>query len=92
MEQAAPRRAVMAGAEGEPRLDLDRHIVGADARPVVAAMNEKAPGPDRREAGERARHPVAPLGDPEGRRAAVASSAATAMRARTPSSSGAKPK
>ena len=69
MQKTAARRAVMAGAEGEPRLDLDADIVGADARPIMGAVDDKAPGPDRREAGERIRDPVALLRDAEGRRA-----------------------
>ena len=67
MEEAAARRAVMAGAEGEAGLDLDGDVAGADFRPVVAAMDEKAPGPDRLKAGKRIRHPVALFRRPEGR-------------------------
>ena len=70
MKKAAARRAVMAGAEGEPRLDLDADVVQADAsHDHGAPWIEKAPGPDRREAGERARDPVALLRDAERRRA-----------------------
>ena len=69
MNEAAARGAVMAGAEGEPRLDLDADVVQANPRAIMAPMDEKAPGPHRREAGERARHPVAFLGDAEDRRA-----------------------
>ena len=68
MNEAAARGAVMAGAEGEPRLDLDADIVQADARTIMAPMDKKAPRPHRRKAGERARHPVALLGDAERRR------------------------
>ncbi len=59
MEEAAAGRAVMTGAEGEARLDLDGDVACADFRPVVAAMDEKASGPDRLKAGKRIRHPVA---------------------------------
>src|SRR5271166_140199 len=68
MEEAASGRAVMAGAEGEAGLDLDGDVACADFRPVVAAMDEKAPSPDRLKAGERIRHPVALLRHPERRR------------------------
>ena len=67
MQKAAARRAVMAGAEGEPRLDLDRDVVRPDARAVVGPMNEKAPGPNGLEAGERIGDPVALLRQAEGR-------------------------
>src|SRR3984957_8143283 len=66
MQKAAPRRAVMASAEGEPRLALDRHVVRLDARTIVGSMNEKAPGPNRPEAGERIGDPVALLRLTEG--------------------------
>ena len=68
MEKTAARRAVMAGAEGEPGLDLDRDVVRADARAVVGPVDEKAPGPNRLEAGERIGDPVALLREAEGGR------------------------
>jgi hypothetical protein len=41
---------VMAGAEGQPRLDLDRdHAMRHPAR-IMRAIDEKAPGPHRRQA------------------------------------------
>ena len=67
MKEAAARGAVMAGAEGEARLDLDADIVGVDARAVVRAMDEKAPGPHRSKTGERIGDPVALFSNPEGR-------------------------
>ena len=66
MQKAAPRRAVMAGAEGEPRLDLDGHVVRPDARTVVAPMNEKPPRPNRFKAGKRIGDPVPLLREAEG--------------------------
>jgi hypothetical protein len=42
MQKTAARCAVMAGAEGEPRLDLDGDVVGADPGAIMGAMNEKA--------------------------------------------------
>ena len=65
MQQAAARRAVMAGAEGEAGLDLDPDVVGLERGAVVRAVDEEAPGPDRREAGERIGDPVALLGQAE---------------------------
>ena len=67
MQQAAPRRAVMAGAEGEPGLDLDRHVVHPDARTIVGAVYEKAPRPNGFKAGKRIGDPVALLGQAEDR-------------------------
>src|SRR5271166_3357972 len=68
MEEAAAGRAVMAGAEGEAGLYLDGDVACADFRPVVAAMDEKASGPDRLKTGKRIRHPVALFRRPERRR------------------------
>jgi hypothetical protein len=65
MQQAAARRAVMAGAEGEAGLDLDSDVVGLERGAVVRAVDEEAPGPDRRQAGERIGDPVALLGQAE---------------------------
>ena len=67
MQKAAPRRAVMAGAEGEPRLDLDRHVVRPDARAIVAPVNEKPPRPNGFQAGKRIGDPVPLLREAEGR-------------------------
>ena len=92
MQQAAARRAVMAGAEGERRLDLDRDVVRFDARAVVGAVNEKAPRANRREAGKRIGDPIALSVRPKVAEPAVASSEAAAISARSASSSGAKPK
>ena len=93
MKKAAARRAVMAGAEGEAGLDLDADVVRADARAVVRAVHEKAPGAHGREAGQRIGDPVALLRQAESRaRARSSSSAAAATSARINSSSGSKPK
>ncbi len=51
----------MAGAEGEPGLDLDRDVVGADAGAVMGAVDQKSSGAHRLEARERIGHPVALL-------------------------------
>ena len=57
-EEAAARRAVMPGAEGERRLDLDRKVVRPDRGPVVDAVDEEASGPDRLQPVERGPDPV----------------------------------
>ena len=67
MQEAAAGRAVMAGAEGEPGLDLDRDVVRPDPRAVVGAVNEKAPGAHGLQAGERIGDPVALLRQAKGR-------------------------
>ena len=59
--EAAAGGAVMAGAEGERGLDLDRQ--GIDRHPqavvaVVAAVHHEAAGAHRRQPGEALRHPV----------------------------------
>ena len=56
--QAAARRAVMAGAEGERRLDLDAEIVRMHARAVVRAVHEEAAGAHRLQAFEALAYPV----------------------------------
>ena len=58
-QQASARRSVMAGAEGERRLDLDADAVGWNARAVVRPVHQEAPGRDRLEPGEARGHPVA---------------------------------
>ena len=67
MQKTAVRGAVMAGAEGKPRLDLDPDVVYADAGAIMGAMNEKTPGPHGLQAGERIRYPVALLREAKGR-------------------------
>ena len=57
-EQAAAGGAVVAGAEGERRLDLDADAVAGDARAVVRAVHHEAAGFDRGEALEARAHPV----------------------------------
>ena len=56
--EAAAGRAVMAGAEGERRLDLDAELVHAHGAAIMLAMQQKPSGADRREAGERVRDPI----------------------------------
>src|SRR5690606_41159690 len=56
--EAAGRGAVMAGAEGEPRLDLDGDVADAPPCPIMAAVDEEAADADRLQAGQRVRHPV----------------------------------
>jgi len=46
-QQAAPRGAVMAGAERQRRLDLDAELVGRNAVAVVLAMDDEAAGGHR---------------------------------------------
>ena len=57
-EQAAARGAVMAGAEGQRRFDLDPDPVDRDAGAVVGAVHDKTARRDRRQAGEALAHPV----------------------------------
>src|SRR5271165_6866931 len=65
MDEAASGRAVMAGAEGEPGLDLDADVVGADPRSVMRAVDEKTPRAHRLKTGQRIGDPVLLLGQPE---------------------------
>jgi len=65
MQQAAARRAVVAGAEGEAGLDLDADVVRPDRSAAVRAVDEEAPCPHRREAGERIGDPIALVGQAE---------------------------
>ena len=67
-EQAAARGAVMAGAEGERRLDLDADPVDRNAGAVVGAVHDKTAGRDRRQAGEAFAHPVLRRDAREGQR------------------------
>ena len=69
MEKTAARGAVMAGAEGESRLDLDPDVIGADAGAIVRAVNKKAAGAHWLQVGERIRHPIAFFREAKGRRA-----------------------
>ena len=57
-QQAAPRGAVMAGAERQRRLDLDAELVGGDAVAVVLAVHDEAAGGDRDEVLEAGLDPV----------------------------------
>src|SRR6185503_7633377 len=57
-EQAPARRAMVAGAEGERRRDLDTDLVDRYADAVVRAMYEEAPSRDRPQSGEARPHPV----------------------------------
>ena len=65
-EEAAARRAVMPGAEGERRLDLDRKVVRPDRRLVMDAVDEEASGPHRLQPVERGLDPVLLLEAREG--------------------------
>ena len=56
--ETAERRAVMAGAEGERRFDLDADMVDRNLVAVVGAVHEKAPGAHGGEAGKSVLHPV----------------------------------
>ena len=47
MHETPTGRAMMAGAEGESGLDLDRHVIRLDPRAIVAPMNKKAALPAR---------------------------------------------
>ena len=92
MQQAAARRAVMAGAEGEAGLDLDSDVVGLERGAVVRAMDEEAPGPTgARPASELATQSRFSV-RPNSTRRAASSPAAAATSSRNNSSSGAKPK
>ena len=57
-QEAAARRAVVAGAERERRLDLDADPVGRYMGAVVGTVNEKSPGLDGFEACEALFHPI----------------------------------
>ena len=68
MHETPTGRAMMAGAEGESGLDLDRHVIRLDPRAIVAPMNKKAPCPHGFKAGQRIGDPVALLRHAESRR------------------------
>ena len=57
-QQAAARGAVMAGAEGERRLDLDADPAWRDAGAIVRAVHDEAAGRDRLQAREALAHPI----------------------------------
>jgi hypothetical protein len=59
MQEAAARRAVMAGAESQRRLDFDGDVVSLDASAVMGAMNEKTPRAHRGQTRQRIGDPVA---------------------------------
>ena len=65
-QQAAARGAVMAGAEGERRLDLDAELVWRHARAIVRAMDDEASGRHRDEVFEARLDPVLGLDRVEG--------------------------
>lgn len=56
--QAARRRAVMAGAEGLPGIDLDGYLAGARRAAVMRAVHDEAPGAHGLQALERLGDPV----------------------------------
>jgi hypothetical protein len=58
-EQTAARRAVMAGAEGQRRLDFDAGTICADARAVVAAVHDETARRDRLQPREAVGDPIA---------------------------------
>ena len=58
-EETAESCAVMPGAEGERRLDLDADVVCAKARAVMRAMHENAAGADGLQSRQRVLDPVA---------------------------------
>ena len=47
MHETPTGRAMMAGAEGEPGLDLDRHVVRLDSRTIVGAHEQESGLPAR---------------------------------------------
>ena len=57
-EQAAARGAVMAGAEGECRLDLNADLVRPHAGAMMRPVHDETAGLDRREAFEALAHPI----------------------------------
>ena len=57
-QQAAARRAVVAGAEGERGFDLDADAIEGNARAVVRAVHDEAAGLDRLQSGETFAHPI----------------------------------
>jgi len=57
--QAAKRRAVVPGAEGEGRLDLDADPIWRNAVAVVRAVDHKPPGRNRCQPFEALGHPIA---------------------------------
>ena len=63
--EAAARGAVMAGAESERRLDLDADAVERHAGAVMRAVDDEAPGGDRRQSGEALANPVRRFDAPE---------------------------
>jgi hypothetical protein len=56
-QEAAARRAMMAGAEGLRRLDFDADPT-ARAAAIMRAVDDKTPGRDRLQAEETFRHPI----------------------------------
>src|SRR5207244_6510069 len=57
-EQAAAGGAVVAGAEGERRLDLDAGAIAGSARAVVRAVHDEAASLDRGETLEAGANPI----------------------------------
>ena len=57
-QETAARGAVMAGAEGERRLDLDADAVERNAAAVVRAVHRKTAGRDRLKPGEACADPI----------------------------------
>ena len=57
-EQAAARGAVMAGAEGQRRFDLDADAIDGNAGAVMGAVHDEAAGGDGSQSGEAFAHPI----------------------------------
>ena len=57
-DEAAARRAVMAGAEGERGLDLDADAIARHGDAIVRAVNDEAAGRDRLQPGEAFADPI----------------------------------
>ena len=57
-QQASARGAVMAGAEGQRRFDLDAEVVGPHPHTVMRAVHEEAAGAHRLQTAETLRHPI----------------------------------
>jgi hypothetical protein len=67
-EQASARGAVVAGAEGQRRLDLDADAVGSNARAVMRAVHHEASGLDRGQSLQARLDPIGRRDAPEDQR------------------------
>ena len=57
-QQATARRAMVTGAEGERRFDLDADAVERNAAAVMGAVHDETAGLDRPQTGETLAHPI----------------------------------